>query len=264
MAINRLTIKWIMDLESAHKIFSKSKSIVELGPSDFTPSALELLRKAKQYSKLEKTSVKEWYASLGPTEYVAFDIVEDTRSRKADLSKVLNVHETWDIVVNFGTTEHIFNQFSAMSNIHNFAKKGGVMLHVIPMSSGLNHGFYNYHPRFFHSIALANNYEIIDFRFVPFHYHQAEVSRRKSFSISVVKRPLHIKYDLLLFFAKIRLLLQLKSINRLSSLLRTYTSFFTGDYIYLALRKQASDEFIEPVQISHEPMRRSDVVLDNS
>lgn len=54
---------------------------------------------------------------------MAFDIVDDTRSRKADLSKVLDVHETWDIVVNFGTTEHIFNQFAAMSNIHNFAKK---------------------------------------------------------------------------------------------------------------------------------------------
>lgn len=264
MAINRLMIEWIMDLESEHKIFSESKSIVELGPSDFMPAALKLLHKAKPNSEFEKTSVREWYASLGPTEYVAFDIVDDTRSRKADLSKVLDVHETWDIVVNFGTTEHIFNQFAAMSNIHNFAKKGGIMLHVVPMSSGLNHGFYNYHPRFFLSLALANNYEIIDFRFVPFQYHQAEVSGRKPFSISVVKRPLHIKYDLLLFFAKIRLLLRLKSIICLPSLIRTYKSFFGGDYIYLALRKLASNEFTEPVQMNHEPMKRSDVVLDNS
>lgn len=54
MAINRLMIEWIMDLESEHKIFSESKSIVELGPSDFMPAALKLLHKAKPNSEFEK------------------------------------------------------------------------------------------------------------------------------------------------------------------------------------------------------------------
>ena len=157
----------------------------------------------------------------------------------------------------------MFNQTAVMKNCHDFAKVEGVMLHVVPMSSGMNHGFYNYHPRFFWSIALANNYEVLDFRFVPFHYLQAEVREKIFIYVKAGDRPLHIKNDLRLFLAKVRLICNLRNIPKFFSPLKVYKSFFGGDYIYMALRKRSDVDFIEPVQMNHEPLNRSDVVPDS-
>ena len=253
-------VEWILSLESDHKIMSKSNSIAELGPSDLMPSAQDLLANKNPDLQIKKTSAQEWYAKLGPNSYTAFDINDDPRTRKADLSTVLNLQETWDIVTNFGTSEHVFNQFAVMKNCHDFVKVGGVMLHVVPMSSGMNHGFYNYHPRFFLSLALANNYEILDFRSVPFHYHQSEVKIKKIIYVRYGDRPLQIKNDLRIFLAKVRLICKFRNIPRFLNPLKVYKSFFWGDYIFIALRKSSDSNFIEPLQMNHQPLKRSDVV----
>lgn len=263
MAISRLMISWILDLDIKYKIVSESKSITELGPSDLMPGAQKLLASENQNLKFNKGSARDWYANLGLTQYTAFDIVDDPRSRKADLSTILNLEETWDIVTNFGTSEHVFNQSVVMKNCHDFAKVGGVILHVVPMSSGMNHGFYNYHPRFFLSLALANNYEVLDFRFVPFNYLQAEGRRKKFIYVKAGDRPLHIRNDLLLFLAKVRLICNLRNIFIFINPLKVYKNFFGGDYIFIALRKRSDGRFTEPVQINHEPLNRSDVVSDS-
>ena len=256
-------LDWILNLERDHKIMSQSKSIVELGASDLMPAAQDLLTNKNSNFKIKKDSTRDMYAKLGPTNYTAFDINDDPRTRKENLSTVLSLDETWDIVTNFGTSEHIFNQFAVMKNCHDFAKVGGVILHVVPMSSGMNHGFYNYHPRFFMSLALANDYEILDFRFVPFHYHQAEVQSKKVIYVKAGNRPLNIKNDLRLFLAKIRLIFKFKNIPRFFSPLKIYKSFFWGDYIFIALRKSSNMNFIEPTQLNHEPLTKSDVVLND-
>lgn len=163
MAINRLMVSWIIDLERNFKIFSESKSIAELGPSDLMPAAQKIISKDNPSLRINKTSARDWFYSLGIIKYIAFDIADDSRAKKINLSNVHELEKTWDIVSNFGTSEHIFNQFAVMKNCHNFTKVGGVMLHVVPISSGMNHGFYNYHPRFFLESCIGKS--IRSFRF---------------------------------------------------------------------------------------------------
>lgn len=67
----------------------------------------------------------------------------------------------FDLVTNNGTGEHIFNQASVFEWAHALCKPGGMMLHVLPWTGYLNHGFFSYHPVLFRDLAGANDYEIV-------------------------------------------------------------------------------------------------------
>jgi hypothetical protein len=71
-----------------------------------------------------------------------------------------NLRGHFDLVTNWGTTEHIFNQFNAMKCIHDFLKLGGEIFHSVPCTGYYNHGLINYHPIFFLFLANANNYDV--------------------------------------------------------------------------------------------------------
>ena len=64
----------------------------------------------------------------------------------------------YDIVTNFGTTEHVANQLQSFKIIHDLAAPGAIMLHVVPTSGMLNHGFISYNPKFFWMLRRSNGY----------------------------------------------------------------------------------------------------------
>ena len=47
--------------------------------------------------------------------------------------------------------------------MHNLTKINGLMLHDLPFEGYVNHGYFNYQPKFFYDLAIFNNYEIIGF-----------------------------------------------------------------------------------------------------
>jgi len=80
----------------------------------------------------------------------------------------LNIHSApeelrggFDLVTNFGTTEHLINQLLAMKTVHDVTKPGGVIYHDLPMSGYLKHGYFLYTPLFFNDLAAANGYRIV-------------------------------------------------------------------------------------------------------
>lgn len=73
--------------------------------------------------------------------------------------------DRFDVVLNFGTTEHIFNQWNSFAIIHEAMKIDGILYCVLPASGYLDHGYYCYTPIFFKDLASANGYEIIDMFF---------------------------------------------------------------------------------------------------
>ena len=66
----------------------------------------------------------------------------------------------YDVVFNFGTTEHIFNQWNCFEFMHDAAKVGRVCSHQLPASGYLDHGYYCYTPLFFREMAQANGYVV--------------------------------------------------------------------------------------------------------
>lgn len=65
----------------------------------------------------------------------------------------------YQIVTNYGTTEHIANQFQAFKIIHDLTDVGGIMIHNLPTQGYQNHGLINYNLKFFWMLSRSNFYQ---------------------------------------------------------------------------------------------------------
>lgn len=66
--------------------------------------------------------------------------------------------EKFDVVTNFGTIEHVENQYVCWQNVHNFARPGGLFVHFLPMKWPKEHCNYLYSTKFVAKLIEANNY----------------------------------------------------------------------------------------------------------
>ena len=101
-------------------------------------------------------------------EYHALDIFPGYKTEIFDLNQQSLSEEQvgkFDVVLNFGTTEHVLGQWNAFKVIHDAMKVGGIVVHDLPMTGYLNHGFFNYNPMMLDSLAQANEYEVIQLSF---------------------------------------------------------------------------------------------------
>lgn len=71
----------------------------------------------------------------------------------------------FDLVLNFGTTEHLLNQYNAFKVIHDSTKVGGYIVHSLPCVGYSNHGYFTYTPRCMFDLAGYNEYELVGFWF---------------------------------------------------------------------------------------------------
>jgi hypothetical protein len=101
-------------------------------------------------------------------DYAAFDIFPGYRTEFFDLNRdeLPERHRgAHDVVLNFGTTEHVLGQFNAFKIIHEAAAVGALMYHDLPMTGYLDHGYFCYNPMLFMQLAEANDYNVEMLRF---------------------------------------------------------------------------------------------------
>jgi len=96
--------------------------------------------------------------------YVALDIFQAKNTILFDL----NIHapgprlaSQFDLVTNFGTTEHVLNQLRAFQTIHELVRPGGLMYHDLPFAGYFDHAYFRYDPLFFRAMVEANGYEVL-------------------------------------------------------------------------------------------------------
>ena len=123
-------------------------------PEDYSPNLFEVAK--KYYARIFK-----------PREQVAIDFRGPT-SLKLDLNHPISIEgdepgtrKLFDLIINTGTLEHVFNQGQAFKTVHEHCAVNGVMMHAVPWTGWVNHGFFCYQPCFFHDLAGANGYEIL-------------------------------------------------------------------------------------------------------
>lgn len=118
-----------------------------------------------QDSKARGDRAADYYRLLGFSNYTAIDVNELYGSVVMDLNKDVresyDYRETFSLVTNNGTGEHVFNQNTIYRNVHQLTQSGGVMIHVQPFIDYVNHGFYSIHPNLYHALSVANDYEIL-------------------------------------------------------------------------------------------------------
>lgn len=170
----------------------ENKSIIELGSQDlFIP--IEEVNEFIYYFKgipknlnkylsndYSRLSSEYFYKNIGIKDYTCIDLDGVHNSLKFDLNldinKVYKFNNTYDIVTNIGTSEHIFNQKSCFENIHNLCNENGLMIHLLPTKGHENHCFFNYHSTLFEHLSEANNYEILYIDFQKTTYYESNDS----------------------------------------------------------------------------------------
>lgn len=106
--------------------------------------------------------------------HTSMDINGKNGALNIDLRKPVDSNLNFDVITNFGTTEHVESnwpddQYMSFKNIHDMCKVGGIMFHQVPKAdnwqgknAGLNtaHCPYYYYEEFFKQLAEVNGYEI--------------------------------------------------------------------------------------------------------
>jgi len=105
-----------------------------------------------QVSKVgAKRPAKNVYKSLG-VNHTSIDINGLHGSLPIDLDNPVpsELLDKFDVVTNYGTIEHVNNQYQVWKNVHDMCKVGGIMIHGLPMEGT----WYN-HCRYYYSLKLT-------------------------------------------------------------------------------------------------------------
>jgi hypothetical protein len=104
---------------------------------------------------------------LGYSDVDTLDLFPDeTPDIVADLNVPLppQLWNRYDLVADSGTTEHCFNIKELLSNAVRALKVGGLVLHILPISGWLGHGFYQFSPDVFVAFYGKNGFAEMDIR----------------------------------------------------------------------------------------------------
>jgi hypothetical protein len=110
-------------------------------------------------------------------EYSAIDPGTPGSKYRFDLNYPVPIDEQFDLTLNIGTAEHIFNVYQFFKTAHDRTATGGLMMHSSPFNGWLDHGFFNFQPTFYFDLARQNGYEILSFivgKLKPFEYVQVK------------------------------------------------------------------------------------------
>lgn len=106
------------------------------------------------------TPAEAFYRSLGCSTYVAID-GNGRGNVTADLNLPLHAHlGVFDLVTDFGTGEHVFDQAQVWGTIHQLAKPGGYIVIDRPSQGYGEHCFYLITEGLLRDLAHANDYAV--------------------------------------------------------------------------------------------------------
>jgi len=143
-------------IERAQHLFARDRAF-ELA----IPLETHVAHGRHEHQHADAPLARDLWAWLG-FEYASIDIDGSPGSIPLDLNfdAVPSRHRgRYQVVTNFGTTEHVANQLNAFKIIHDLTAVGGVMLHNLPAQGMMNHGLVNYNPKFFWMLARSNGYK---------------------------------------------------------------------------------------------------------
>jgi hypothetical protein len=98
---------------------------------------------------------------FSPTEIQAVDFSGTPIAQKLDLNGPIKLNRKFEVVINHGTAEHVFNIAQVFRTMHEYTVPNGMMIHEAPFSGWIEHGFYNLQPTLFFDLADFNQYEIL-------------------------------------------------------------------------------------------------------
>jgi hypothetical protein len=100
-------------------------------------------------------------ALFDPVRIDAIDFHGTAAALKLDLNEPSALERQYDVIINTGTAEHIFNIGQVFKTMHGCTKPGGPMFHESPFTGWIDHGFYSLQPTLFFDLAAVNRYDLL-------------------------------------------------------------------------------------------------------
>lgn len=183
----------------ANSFLSKTERIAHLGrlfgieqlPSLPQPKPSHIVHGTIEHLEDTAPVARDFWRWLG-FDYAAIDVDGNPDSIPLDLNYDVAPAEMrgkYDLLTNFGTTEHIANQLNAFKVIHDLTAPGGIMIHSLPAQGMLNHGLVNYNLKFFSMLARSNGYRFLHVRFSQGSGHYQMPSDMADFVDSIKLMP---------------------------------------------------------------------------
>lgn len=134
-------------------------SLLEIGEAnwygDLDPESVGLPRGCQ--FETAKAFYRQWF---DPSRLVAIDNNGTESALRRDLNLPIELGERFDVVINNGTAEHVFNLSQVFSTMHDHCEQDGWLIHDAPFCGWIDHGFYCLQPTLFYDLAMANCYEV--------------------------------------------------------------------------------------------------------
>ena len=122
-------------------------------------------------SVIDKVGITDPYSHYIYCEYLLRDHLQAGKVESIDFSdyeKATHVHDMnkpipenlrgrFDTILDFGTSEHIYNLPQVFENYSLLARPGGQIIHVLPANNFSGHGFWQFSPELFFSLYSKNN-----------------------------------------------------------------------------------------------------------
>ncbi len=155
MALTFHTFKFLEKLKKENNFFGETLSI----------GRLNNLIKKDEFKKLKLNIYDDTFAdkilydnfkltSLNALDYSAFedaDIIQDLNK------PIKKIEKEFDTILDFGTSEHVFDVSQCLKNISSLCKTGGIIIHCLPANNNCGHGFWQFSPELFFSIYSKKN-----------------------------------------------------------------------------------------------------------
>ena len=113
---------------------------------------------------MPRVLAREVYQQMGCGRYVSIDANGLNDALPMDLNKPIRSRTLvgrFDLVTDFGTGEHVFDQKTVWFNVHNMCKPGGVVAFDRPCQGYDGHCYYLISEELIRDLADANEYEIL-------------------------------------------------------------------------------------------------------
>jgi hypothetical protein len=297
MAIGTMHVEWLSTL-ALRSQFPSGASVLDLGPQDLWIERAPLQLIAKRHldaANCERTldaifdgksprsnSQPAFYSIFGGGSYRSIDLTDPRADYAFDLNLPLPTNVgSYDMVTNFGTTEHVFNIGQAFANIHKLLKVGGIQLHALPSYGYIDHGFYNIHPCAYLDMARANEYEIVGVHYIDnVNVRMARPIEAKPFDFSKLPIQLRDMTDTVPLMTKAAMLFHhnLQSAETQKALAamvpkealnsrivmpdKRLPIFIVFDLMFVALRRtsKSPDELVAPIQGVYAEMQKQNAV----
>lgn len=119
---------------------------------------LMLGRQRLNLPKVKGPFADDMLRELGATSVDALDYSDfEGATVIGDLNRPIEVGRQFDTVIDFGTSEHVFDIAASLENCIRLCRTGGKILHTQPADGDCGHGFYQVSPELFLALYAERN-----------------------------------------------------------------------------------------------------------